>query len=135
MTIVIDSEESDDQTFERRITELLDSLAKSGNINRAGLGIRYVTINDETSAAYNLPAKNGAFIPSDDAVIDGMPAKKAGLRGGDIIIAVDNIKIDSKNPLNFAIAKHSVGDSVLITYLRDGETRVTKVKLEKLSAQ
>ena len=135
LTIVINSEESNDQTFERRITELLNSLTKSGSINRAGLGIRYVTINDETSAAYNLPVENGAFIPSDDAIIDGMPAQKAGLRGGDIIIAIDNTKIDSENPLNFIIAKHSVGDSVLVTYLRNGETRVTKVKLEKLLAQ
>lgn len=133
--IIENNPDTESTTFEKRITELLDALTKSGNINRAGLGIRYITINDETAAIYNLPVENGAFIPSNDAIIKGMPAQKAGLQGGDIIIAVDNVKIDSENPLNYVIAKHSIDDSVLITYLRNGETRVTKVKLEKLSAQ
>lgn len=121
--------------FEKRVTELLNALSESGSLKRAGLGIRYVTINNETAAAYNLPVKNGAFIPTEDSLMDGMPAKSAGLRAGDIIIKIDNTMVDAENPLNYLVAKHAVGDSVLVTYLRDGQTRVARVKLAKLSAQ
>ncbi len=119
-------------TFENRVTELLDALTKSGSLTRAGLGIRYVTITDEIAEKYNLPVTRGAYIPSDDAVIKGMPAQKAGLGAGDIIIGIDNVKIDEKNPLNFLVAKHAVGDSISVTYIRNGQTRVVNIKLAEL---
>lgn len=130
-TIIIDNS-SNSQTFERRITDLLDSLTKSGNLTRTGLGIRYITITDEIAAENNLPVKNGVLIPSDDSIIKGMPAEKAGFRAGDIITKIDNTKIDEDNPLNYLIAKHAVGDTVSVTYLRDGEERIVSVKLAKL---
>lgn len=130
-TIIIDNS-SNSQTFERRITDLLDSLTKSGNLTRTGLGVRYITITDEIAAENNLPVKNGVLIPSDDSIIKGMPAEKAGFRAGDIITKIDNTKIDEDNPLNYLIAKHAVGDTVSITYLRDGEERIVSVKLAKL---
>lgn len=130
-TIIIDNS-SNSQTFERRITDLLDSLTKSGNLTRTGLGIRYITITDEIAAENNLPVKNGVLIPSEDSIIKGMPAEKAGFRAGDIITKIDNTKIDEDNPLNYLIAKHAVGDTVSVTYLRDGEERIVGVKLAKL---
>ena len=130
-TIIIDNS-SNSQTFERRITDLLDSLTKSGNLTRTGLGIRYITITDEIAADNNLPVKNGVLIPSDDSIIKGMPAEKAGFRTGDIITKIDNTKIDEDNPLNYLIAKHAVGDTVSVTYLRNGEERIVSVKLAKL---
>lgn len=126
---------SESQTFERRITELLDALTKSGNLTRAGLGIHYITITDEVADAYNLPVKNGAFIPTDDAIIKGMPAEKAGLRAGDIITEIDGTKINAENPLNYLVAKHSINDTVSVTYLRNGKTRLTSIKLAKLTIQ
>ncbi len=131
-TTIVISGNSSDQTFERRITDLLDSLTKSGSLTRAGLGIRYVTITDELAEANNLPVRAGVLIPSDDSIIKGMPAEKAGLRAGDIITRIDNTKIDDDNPLNYLIAKHAVGDTVSITYLRNGEERIVSVKLAKL---
>lgn len=121
--------------LEKRITELLSALTESGSLKRAGMGIRYITINEETAAAYDLPVKNGAFIPTEDSIMDGMPAEKAGLRAGDIITRIDDIAIDAENPLNYLVARHAIGDTISVTYLRDGQARVVTVKLAKLSTK
>ncbi|MBR5620981.1 PDZ domain-containing protein [Candidatus Saccharibacteria bacterium] len=120
-------------TFENRVTELLNKLVSSGSLNRAGIGIRYVTITDEVAKDYNLPVTSGAYIPSADAIMAGMPAEKAGLRAGDIIVKIDNVKISEDYPLNYLVATHAIGETIAVTYLRDGTERVVSIKLARLT--
>jgi putative serine protease PepD len=57
------------------------------------------------------------------------PAAKAGLRTGDVITALDGAAISSTNDLQRAVAAHRPGDTVTVTYRRDGATHTVPVKL------
>jgi len=64
-------------------------------------------------------------------VLDGSPAKKAGLREDDVVISVDDTEIKSPAELMSAIAKYKPGDSVEIRIRRGKEEITKKVTLEE----
>ena len=57
------------------------------------------------------------------------PAEKIGLREGDQILAVDNQKIGSRRELINAIVANKPGDTVLVQYLREGQSQIEQVVL------
>ncbi|GIV83974.1 MAG: hypothetical protein KatS3mg052_0981 [Candidatus Roseilinea sp.] len=62
-------------------------------------------------------------------VITNSPAAKAGLRPGDIIIAVNENRLDAQNPLADVIARFKPGDTVTLTLRRDDAEKSLKVTL------
>ena len=60
----------------------------------------------------------------------GSAADKAGLRLGDIVVSVDEEKIDLDNPLSELIAKHKPGNEVKLKILRNGEEAELTAVLE-----
>ena len=59
----------------------------------------------------------------------GSPAAKAGLRAGDVVTAVDGKDISSADDLVAALKAHKPGDSVSITWSRQGTQHTAKVEL------
>jgi len=95
--------------------------------------VRYVPLNEALKNRYDLPVNDGAWLKTadvDQAVINGSPADKAGLKENDIITKIGSQKIDEQNTLSAVLGKYQVGDEVQITYVRDGKTHTTKTKLE-----
>jgi putative serine protease PepD len=76
-----------------------------------------------------LDADEGALI---DAVSDDSPADEAGLETDDIVIQVDDERVDGATALTAVVRRHSPGDEVTITFLRDGEERSVDVTLGTL---
>ena len=73
---------------------------------------------------------DGALVSNQaNAILPGGPAEKAGLKPGDVIIAVDNEEITSSDELIVAIRKHNVGDKVTIKYVRNSITRQVTLTL------
>jgi putative serine protease PepD len=64
-----------------------------------------------------------------DAVTPGGPADKAGLKPGDVITKLDDRVIDSGPTLIGEIWTHEPGDTVKLTYTRDGKQRTADVTL------
>jgi membrane-associated protease RseP (regulator of RpoE activity) len=61
------------------------------------------------------PAIDGVYIYD---VTDGMPAEAAGLLPEDVFVSVDNVTIDSYEPLNASFANKNPGDVVQVTVAR-----------------
>jgi putative serine protease PepD len=59
----------------------------------------------------------------------GTPAETAGLQAGDTILTVDGTKVTSADQLTSIIGSKAPGDTVTITYSRDGQTQSVQVKL------
>lgn len=57
----------------------------------------------------------------------GSPADKAGLLGGDIVNGFDGRPVKDKAEMNNLLSATAVGKTVEITYLRDGETKKTRL--------
>lgn len=110
----------------------IESFQKNGKIVRPILGVRYVAVDSDVKETANLPVDYGAYITGNyqsPGIVSGGPADKAGLQDKDIITAINGQRIDSNNPLGTEIQKYNPGDSIEITYLRDGKEHKTKVKL------
>ena len=75
-------------------------------------------------------AGSGAQISSKSgAILAGGPAAKAGLKAGDVIIAIDGRDINSAEELIVSVRSRDVGDVVEITYLRKGVSAKVKLTL------
>ena len=72
----------------------------------------------------------GAKITS---VTDNSAADKAGLKEGDVIVRVDETKIENHDQLSKAITKHKPEEKVTIAYLREGKEQKTTASLGKTS--
>lgn len=112
-------------------------LAIEGKLDtRPALGVYYVSLT-KASAFGNgqLVARDrGALIytPSEKAglaVLSNSPAEKAGLRFGDIVIAVDGKEVNLDNSLSVAISRFSKGSKVDLLILRGGAEQVVSVQL------
>jgi membrane-associated protease RseP (regulator of RpoE activity) len=62
-------------------------------------------------------------------VIPGMPAEQAGLRVGDVIVAIDRTPIDQIHPLDEVIAQYEPNDRITLRFQRRGEERSVRVIL------
>lgn len=60
----------------------------------------------------------------------GYPADKAGLKAGDEIIKVDNVKVDDFKDDAGNLLQGAAGTTVTVTYLRQGKTKTTTIKRE-----
>src|SRR5262245_22293808 len=65
--------------------------------------------------------------------IEGSPAAAAGVEPGDIIVALDEVEVDSTNGLTAALATKSAGSRVQLRLMRAGQEHVVPVMLGVLS--
>jgi serine protease Do len=70
-------------------------------------------------------ANGGAFI--NKVTTPGSPADQAGLVGGDVITSFDGKPLKKDSDLTNLIAQTPTGKTVDVVYLRDGETKTTKL--------
>ncbi|MFA7087834.1 MAG: PDZ domain-containing protein [Patescibacteria group bacterium] len=108
-------------------------LFKGEKPSRPSLGINYLNLSYIKSPVINF--SKGAWLqPAGNmpAVVKGGPAETAGLVAGDVITWVNNQEISSDNDLADMISSYRAGDSVTLTYWRDGLEKSVVVKLEEL---
>lgn len=109
------------------------SILDKGKLEVPYMGVRYVVLNDAIKQQFDLSQGTGAWLKATNAaqaVINGSPADKAGLKEGDIITKVNGEVVDDDNQLSTRLSKYKVGDTVEITYVRDGKEQTAKVTLE-----
>lgn len=102
----------------------LESIKQFGRIRRPFLGIRYLILNNKARERFNLPLDHGALVinegaPGDFAVIPESPADKAGIKEFDIVTHCNKEKIGEERTLEDLIAKHEVGDKIILTIFRN----------------
>ena len=99
---------------------IMRQLLDFGEVRRGLLGVSIQSVDAEAAKALNTDVTSGAVITSVEA---GSAAEKAGLELGDIIIEVNDEKIDGAAKLRNTIGLMRSGDQVDITFIRDGDER------------
>lgn len=95
----------------------MNEFNKSGQFDRPYLGIQYKMIPTQLALQNDVP--EGAFV---QAVTESSPAAIAGIEEGDIIIKIDNTKIESRNnDLSKVIATKKVGQTITLTLWSEDE--------------
>lgn len=108
------------------------SVAASGTIKSAYLGVRYVLVTPDLANSNKLSVDYGALLKGDQggaAVQSGSPAAKAGLKEGDIILEVNGTKVDDSHTLGSLIQQYNVGDVITLKVQRGGDTLTLSVTL------
>ena len=97
-------------------------------ISKAFLGVRYQMISQRTAIINDVP--QGAYIVE---VVEGSPAKSAGIEEDDIITKMEGKALTEENPLSDVLAEKKAGDRIELEVWRDGETTKTTVTLSDFS--
>lgn len=101
---------------------IADQLIADGTAQHAFLG---VTPTDGRSSQGSV-TRSGAQLRS---VSHGSPAADAGLKSGDLVLAVDDTPVTSAESLIGLVHAHKIGSSVTLTVLRDGQQQKVKATL------
>jgi len=102
----------------------------SDNKNSAPvLGVNYYNLAWQLNTAVTV---QGALLTKNQqspAVIKGLPADKAGLKEGDVIISLDELVLTKNLDLGDLLADYRPGDKVLVKYLRAGKEKTVELVL------
>lgn len=109
--------------------EGLDDLGNFTMLGRGRLGVHVQDLNDGLGEALGVPDGNGVLVVD---VIDDTPAKRAGLRAGDVITRVGDASVDDTNELRRALRERD--GNVTITVIRKGVRRTVEADLEARDA-
>ncbi|GIV59749.1 MAG: serine protease [Rhodothermaceae bacterium] len=109
------------------VENVVTQLIEHGSVDRGYLGVYFGGVSPALAEALKVP-RGAAQITS---VEPGTPAEKAGLREGDIIIAVDGQELRDNQQLATIIGNKRPGDRAEITVIRDGERQTFTVTLSK----
>jgi len=111
---------------------IIKQLESNGKVTRPALGIQMVNLANIGASdlrKLNIPSSvtSGVVVKS---VQSNMPAS-GHLEKYDVITKVDDKEISSSTDLQSALYNHSIGDTIKITYYRNGKEETTTVKLDK----
>ena len=112
----------------------IESVKRTGTIQASYLGVRYISITKGFADEQNLSLSYGALVRGTEdgpAVLPNSPAAKAGIQAEDIIYAINGERLDSENPLGFAIQSFSVGDTIILNIRRGDSDLTFSVTLEE----
>ena len=113
---------------------IIKQLESNGKVTRPALGIQMVNLSNVGASdlrKLNIPSglTSGVVVRS---VQSNMPAN-GHLQKYDVITKVDDKEIASSTDLQHALYNHAIGDTIKITYYRNGKEETTSIKLDKNS--
>jgi serine protease Do len=112
--------------------QVYNDIIKTGKVTRGSIGISF-TPSDASNAGALLKANGvneGVFVQS---VAAGGPAEKAGLKDGDIIVAINGKPVHDGNQLVSTVTATPVGSPLEITVVREGKRQNYKVVVGDLA--
>ena len=105
-----------------------NQIISQGRVTRGSIGVSFQEeLGTNSITLKELGAQHGVVIMGVEA---GSPAEKAGLKGGDVITAVNGKPVKTGNDLVNPIAQSPIGSKVKIDYVRDRNTRETTATVE-----
>lgn len=103
-----------------------EDLIKHGKVQRGYIGVQIQTLDETMAKALGLHKVRGVLV---QAVTEGGAGEEAGLKQGDVILAVDDVDVFASNELQSQIARHHPGETVTLKIFRDKREIETKITL------
>lgn len=105
----------------------INQILEHGEVRRGVIGITLQEVTPELQRAFGL--ENGQLGVIVASVSEDSEAEKAGLQPGDVIVAIDGKDTFSGGALRNEIGVRTVGDTVEVTFIRDGKRKTVKCKV------
>ncbi len=109
---------------------VMDQLVKGGKVRRGQLGVQIQEVTSDIAASLDLKEVRGVII---GAVTPNSAGERAGLKQGDVILAVNGVTVNDVNSLRNRIASAAPGSAVTLTFVRDGREQQAKATLGEFS--
>ncbi|MDE2600508.1 MAG: Do family serine endopeptidase [Rhodocyclaceae bacterium] len=107
---------------------VLEQIIKTGGVTRGWIGVEVQEITPELAESFKLPDSSGALIAG---VVRNAPADKAGIKPGDILVAVEDKPIKDAQVMLEVIAAQEPGRAVNFTLRRNGKQVTLPVSIGK----
>jgi len=107
---------------------VVDDLIRYGVVHRPMLGVEIRDAGAADAEVFRLNTPAGAVVASEPSGA----ARDAGLRLGDVIVAIDGQAIENTGDLMETVMRKAPGDRVTVDYVRYGDRRRAEVRLSEM---
>jgi serine protease Do len=109
--------------------DVMDQLVKSGKVTRSYMGAYLQDVDSQLAQAFNLKQVGGVAITK---VEPGAPADRAGLKAGDVVLAMNGQPVADRSAFRLAVSRMAPGSTANLHINRSGQERDVAVKLEEM---
>lgn len=109
------------------VKKIVDDLLEFGSVQRGLLGVQILDVSAELAESRSLDVVQGVYITR---VNKGSAAEESGMESGDVIVAIDKHPVNSVSELQEWVARNRPGQSITVSYRRDGETKSVRAMLK-----
>jgi len=106
------------------VRRVVEAAIADGEVVRPWFGARLQNIDRDLSSSLGLDRPRGALISE---IYPKGPADKAGIKRGDVVLAIDGKDINSEQGLRFQLAIHKIGKKIPISIFRDGREIIKRL--------
>lgn len=110
----------------RMARHVFEALTTSGRVRRGQLGLTVQPVTPDFAASLGHTAVEGVIVA---AIAPGSAASRAGLRQGDVIVAIDGAPVRDTNTLRNRVADSAPGSTVTLLIIPDGARRELTAQL------
>ncbi|WP_238250655.1 S1C family serine protease [Capnocytophaga cynodegmi] len=108
--------------------KVVEDLIEFGNVQKGILGVRGTELNSTYAEKLKIKETEGFYV---DVVDEDSGAASAGIKKGDVIKKIDNVRIQKYSDLSGYIASKRPGDALKVLYVREGKEKTTNITLKK----
>jgi serine protease Do len=109
--------------------DVREQLIKTGHVVRGRIGVAVQDVNAQLAQSFGLDRPHGALV---SAVEKDSPAAQAGVKAGDVILAVNGHDIDRVGDLRNQVSQTKPGSTADLRVWRDGKASTLKAQVEQL---
>jgi len=106
----------------------MEQIIQTGSVTRGWIGAGVQELTQELAESFKLSSTKGVLITE---VIRNSPAEQAGVKTGDILVAIDDKAVDDWNTMLETVANLPPGKVVTLTLMRNGVTTGLPIKIGK----
>ena len=114
------------------VKKIVYDLMDYGSVKRAVLGITMQEIDDKIAEELKLSSRKGVYIVE---VSKSGAADKAGIKSGDVLIAIDSVQLTNAASVQEAVSRFSPGDEAVVTVIRNGKEKKLDVVFKGTSQE
>jgi Do/DeqQ family serine protease len=109
------------------VHKVVEDLRKYGEVQRALLGVSIKDVNADLAKENHLDKTEGVWV---EGVTEDGAARLAGIKKGDVIVAINATKVSTVSQLQEQVGKQRPGDQIAVTLRRDGSEKVFNITLK-----
>ena len=113
------------------VRSVMDQLVKTGTVRRGQLGITVGRVDSDMAQSLGMSETKGIIVNS---IVPASAAERAGIRQGDVIIALNGSPVNESNAFRNQIASMAPGTQVTLTLLRDNREQKITATLGEVKA-